>query len=685
MPQSPSVARRVPLPGPAVARMPGGVASLSFTAAPPPGVAPPPVAGLRSTGACSPNVALGGGPPPMHRPLSYQPPICLKPPEQKPTAQQPLPPPPADASWAVVLGKAPPQVPTPAPPPRARSPQPRAQSPQLRAQSPAPVHEADEVSASRGRPRATTLQDVQARLEAESNLLSCSVQELRDQQVQSIQAMNERIDLTVGQAMEAISSIPSGSEVLQTVNALSRRMDERLSELEARLEAGFRDACRMTAGACEARLVPLEQQVESGRRFMEELEERIVQVAEAIGGSMSSADGQMAAKDRREVLRAVSAVCSDVEVLRESCNRNAGSVEEIRNQLSAQVPQEPRGLKELEERLRGDFAVLQEQQLRARSELAALRSQPPGGGCVSQEVWSQLASTARAAVQSELTTELRALQSRLASDIQALQEQQVQFGSGLEELQCQQAAGTEALRLLQELSLRQGGELEALKSVRPSAAEELPEQHGDGGGTGNAPAGGLLPSQTLDHELEALKSEVGTELEELRGQQQELAGALQDLRGQLGSNMEALQATGGAEEAEAFKDWVLDEVRSLQSWQSKSGEELETIKASFADEIEALRARTGRSTEEVQELWRAQGVMTEALRGQLARELEVLHNQQGQSAESLGNMQRLHGSAIDSLRKQQAGLAEVIKDQMKSELEAIVGPKDPENEGLSGS
>lgn len=272
--------------------------------------------------------------------------------------------------------------------------------------------------------------------------------------------------------------MPDATGVMQAVGSLARRVEDFLADIEVRLENGLREAFRLAESACETRLAPLEKLFEEGQRSVQELEERVQHLSAAKVAQMD-ADSKMAeAKGQPEVYAIIGSVVGDIERLRESCNSNAAKIEEMRGRSEPQArTQGPEALQDLEDRIQTNLEFLEEQQLRIRTELSSLQTQQQDG--LSQEVWGQLALAARAAVQSEVGSELRALQSRLAADTQALQEQQAHFGLSLGEMQGQQSAVAEALRLMQELALRQGSDLETLKSLYNGEMRQPP-----GGGTG---------------------------------------------------------------------------------------------------------------------------------------------------------------------------------------------------------
>jgi len=80
-----------------------------------------------------------------------------------------------------------------------------------------------------------------------------------------------------GEQLQALRSQDAESDTLRHVCDFVDEMNERLTEMESRLEAGLRDACRMGAGAsaCEARLSALEEGMEGGRRLVQEIERRV--------------------------------------------------------------------------------------------------------------------------------------------------------------------------------------------------------------------------------------------------------------------------------------------------------------------------------------------------------------------------------------------------------------------------
>jgi len=487
----------------------------------------------------------------------------------------------------------------------------------------------------------------------------------------SLEALMERVDQKINQVVaesaEKFVGVSRSKEVHELVNGLSRKTGERLAELEVRLEAGLRDACRMGTSACEARLNNVEERLEGGHRSVQDLDSRVQWLAEHLArvgeqaeGRSNRADFEQVKQELREVYMSVAAVCGEVEGLKARCVEQAGGLQELQGCLVAQVPmasQELRGCLAAQEQMRGDLDLLREQQLQARADLEALSQQQQGGGINLSRI--EPGPEIQLQVMWGRVEELRMQQSQAARDVEAVRGEN--------------SGAMEGLRAA--LQSQVASEVQALESRLVPGIRALQEQHNHSGGMESLR---LLQDQCAVH---------GKDIEVLRGQHRELAGALQDLKGELISNMDALQALSGqlasgvhgeagevqpmeepqptqgqqgsCDEFEVIKAQVMEEVRLLRGQVCRSSQDIEAVKTRFADELEILRTRGRRSATELEDLRRVQEGLAQTLEGRLACGVDTMRRQLATELEPLRRQQAEHAGELEVVRGQLSGRLEV--------------------------
>ncbi|CAE6938055.1 unnamed protein product [Symbiodinium natans] len=424
------------------------------------------------------------------------------------------------------------------------------------------------------------------------------------------------------------------SQGFEPMTVASGKTGSSLSELEARLRVGLGDLeVKMQA-----------ERTERGSDFLAVRDDLDRQWQELSQGLATAATemATRAEKEQREVLDALAAVCSDIELVRGRQKENEANMDQRLDQLR----------KDQVENTEQTSASMSTKMARMSGEILEMQSLQ---GRLQKEIEANLRVDLQRFVVEELQVrrlnELEALQkedSRHRADIDALRDQ---LTSALEALRCDQAALRESAEAsnraeLQALRSQVSGWMEALSITRSQTlpppvdthAEDLEKLREDL----SEECGEL--AERLGADVATLRAQMAEGLAEVRTMQAACGGDVQMLRGDWESRWKEMKDAESAKAAE----------NAVEAPQSP------VASPSLGDEGVVRELLSGQQRQETQ--------VTELKNrlGMLSREIEELQKQQLESLRDSSAMKQRLTVQVEQLRQEQQSLVDLAESERQN-------------------